>query len=139
MGYYSSNPELEKKIHLKPTKANNGKFETIGELYSLLSSGGWSEESVYDLGQWNPQLKCNGQCNATALIVQEFFGGEIIEYPNPTAEKRAHFFNRIQNVDIDLTSEQFNPRLTDYSDKQIVRKCYSYRKLAKKCKVRMGL
>ena len=56
----------------------------------------------------------------TALLVKEYFGGEIINYPNPNGgvTKKGHCFNRINGVDIDLTSEQFVPRLTGYASCQ---------------------
>ena len=60
---------------------------------------------------WNPSNKCNGQCNATVLLVQEYFGGDIIEYPNPSDDKFKHFFNRLNGCDIDLNSEQFDSPL----------------------------
>lgn len=112
MAYYISNPTATIPC-IKP----NNKFSTIGELYDLLNSIGWNEMTVYLKDQWDPALKCSGQCNSTALLVKEYFGGEIINYPNPNggAVKKGHCFNRINGVDIDLTSDQFTPRLTGYS------------------------
>lgn len=40
-------------------------------------------------------------------MVQKYFGGDIYYYDKPDEEKRGHYFNRINGVDIDLTSEQF--------------------------------
>ena len=111
MGFYISNPNVE----IKCIKENN-KFSTIKELYELLNDHGWEEMTVYAKKQWKPKLKCSGQCNATALLVQEYFGGEIIYYPLPKGyDKKVHYFNRINGLDVDLTSEQFNPMLLDYS------------------------
>lgn len=78
MAYYISNPTATIPC-IKP----NNKFSTIGELYDLLNSIGWNEMTVYLKVQWDPALKCSGQCNSTALLVKEYFGGEIINYPNP--------------------------------------------------------
>ena len=64
---------------IKPNK----KFSTINELYDLLNNIGWDKMTIYLKGQWNSKLKCSGQCNSTALLVKEYFGGEIINYPNP--------------------------------------------------------
>lgn len=112
MAYYISDPTAT-----IPCIKHNQKFSTIGELYDLLNSIGWNEMTVYLKDQWDPTLKCSGQCNSTALLVKEYFGGEIINYPNPNggAVKKGHCFNRINGVDIDLTSDQFTPRLTGYS------------------------
>ena len=81
-----------------------------------MSEKGWEEMTVFMRSQWNPNNKCEGQYNSTSLLVQEYFGGDIISYPNPNGgvEKKGHWFNRINGVDIDLTSDQFNSRLTDY-------------------------
>ncbi|MDD7617030.1 MAG: hypothetical protein PUJ97_00155 [bacterium] len=45
-------------------------------------------------------------------MVQEYFGGDIIAYPNPLNDKKCHYFNRINGLDIDLTFEQFKLQLT---------------------------
>ena len=72
--------------------------------------------TVFYKTQWNPKQKSCGQCNATVLVVQEYFGGDIISYPNPEPGKKGHYFNRINGIDIDLTSDQFETKL-DYSSK----------------------
>lgn len=92
----------------------NSKFKTIDELYNLLENAGWTEEMVFMENQWNPSNKCSGQCNATSLLIKEYFGGEIIKYPKPSKDKKCHYFNRIDDVDIDLTYRQFSPRLKEY-------------------------
>ena len=73
--------------------------------------------SAYSPNMWKDELKCNGQCNGTVLLVQNLFGGDIIAYENPTLEKKMHYFNRICNCDIDLTSEQFGNIKLDYFSK----------------------
>jgi len=112
VGYFISN--ANKTINCIK---QNERFNSIDELYNLLLNNGWSELSVFLPKQWDVNNKCSGQCNATVLIVKEYFGGDIIAYPSPTVDKKGHYFNRINNVDIDLTSEQFDPPLTDYSSK----------------------
>ena len=124
---------------------DNAKFSTINELYNLLNSEGWNEMTVYLKNQWNPALKCSGQCNSTALLVQEYFGGDIINYPNPNGGdiKKGHCFNRINGVDIDLTSEQFTPRLTGYSGltkkANLGRQQFSCERAAYILKLKLGL
>ena len=87
MGYYSSDKNIE--ITLKTKK--NPIFNSINELYILLQEKGWCEYSAYAKKMWNPNNKCEGQCNATVLLVQDYFGGDIIEYPNPSAGKNQTF------------------------------------------------
>lgn len=141
VGYFSSNSKQEQNIQL--IKESGGKFNSIRQLYELLNDVGWCEMSVFSKQQWDSNNKCNGQCNATVLIVQEYFGGEIIQYPNPTPNKKNHYFNRINGVDIDLTADQFNPRLNEYHKCDILyrlgRSSFCYEKSACICKLQMGL
>lgn len=111
IGYYISN----KSKSIKCIKENST-FSTIEELYKELNDRGWNSMTVFLKKQWNPDNKCSGQCNATVLLVQEYFGGDIISYPNPEPDKKGHYFNRIDGTDIDLTSEQFEVNL-NYLDK----------------------
>lgn len=138
MAYYSSDKNIEKS--LRPIKTVT--FSSISDLYALLQEKGWCEYSAFNKSMWNPENKCNGQCNATVLLLQEFFGGDIIEYPNPSAGKFKHFFNRINGCDIDLTSEQFENELKDYncqSKKAKIKSNFDYQKSAYILKLRLGL
>ena len=130
-----------KSLHLFK---DNPVFSTIDELYEKLVDIGWDEMSCFSKSQWDPSNKCRGQCNATVLLVQEFFGGDIIEYPNPCDGKSKHFFNRINGVDVDLTSEQFFPRLRDYSSMTKIAHFsgiygYQYEKSAYIIKLKLGI
>ena len=62
-------------------------------------------------GESNPTF---GQCSISALVVQHFFGGEIMETELPEEWQKKfgfnnHFWNRIAGQDIDFTKEQFPP------------------------------
>ena len=116
MAYYSS--DRKKEALLAPTH-RNVPFNTLQQLYALLVEKGWCEYTVYYRSMWKANKKCNGQCNATVLLVQEYFGGDIIKYPKPSEDKPMHFFNRINGCDIDLTSEQFDIELDYASQKEI--------------------
>ena len=61
----------------------------------------WSLESS---GKWLASNPARGQCNVTALLVNELFGGEILKTPFPDGD---HFYNRIDGKRIDLTDSQF--------------------------------
>lgn len=73
MNYYSSDPNKSDKFVAK----KNSVFSTLTELYNALDETGWCEYSVFSKGQWNNDNKCCGQCNATVLLVQEYFGGKL--------------------------------------------------------------
>ena len=63
----------------KEYRVDGKKIETITALYKLLLEKGWSEETCFD-AEWNPNNPSIGQSPATALLVQEIFGGNIIRY-----------------------------------------------------------
>lgn len=116
MAYYSSDREKEASLY---TSHKEAPFSTIQQLYTLLEEKGWCEYTVYYKKMWKANKKCNGQCNATVLLIQEYFGGDIIKYPNPSKDKPMHYFNRINGCDIDLTSEQFDTKLDYASQKEL--------------------
>ena len=61
----------------------------------------WSLETAV---QWSIENPANGQCNVTASVIYNLFGGEILKtrYPNFW-----HYYNRIDGVRLDLTDSQF--------------------------------
>ena len=61
----------------------------------------WSVESS---PQWLPDNPARGQCNVTALVVCDRFGGEILKTPFGS---EWHFYNRVAGTVYDLTAEQF--------------------------------
>ena len=64
--------------------------------------GSWSIETS---GNWLPDNPARGQCNVTALLIHDLFGGEILKTPLPEGD---HFYNRIGGERIDLTASQFD-------------------------------
>ena len=54
--------------------------------------------------QWLPENPARGQCNVTALVVWDRFGGEILKTP---VGNDWHFYNRVAGTVYDLTAEQF--------------------------------
>jgi hypothetical protein len=64
--------------------------------------GSWSIETS---GNWLADNPARGQCNVTALLINELFGGEILKTPLPDGD---HFYNRINGQRIDLTASQFD-------------------------------
>lgn len=71
--------------------------------------GSWSIETS---GNWLPDNPARGQCNVTALLINELFGGELLKTPLPEGD---HFYNRIDGERIDLTASQFDGHI-DYLD-----------------------
>lgn len=65
----------------------------------------WSLETAK---QWTPDCPAAGQCNVTAVVIQEMFGGEILQTALPDDWGDViHFYNRIDGRVVDLTDSQF--------------------------------
>lgn len=62
----------------------------------------WSDETSR---HWRPDNPARGQCNVTALVVHDLFGGEILKTETPGGW---HFYNRIDGKRHDLTDTQFD-------------------------------
>ncbi len=69
----------------------------------------WSLKSAR---QWTSANPAAGQCNVTALLIYEFFGGELLKTRLPEGD---HFYNRIGGHRYDFTESQFAQPI-DYSD-----------------------
>lgn len=70
----------------------------------------WSPETSADPAGWTNSNPSVGQCAVTALVVQDYLGGDIVWAAVPVGQKTvSHYFNRIDGKEIDLTREQFAP------------------------------
>ena len=68
--------------------------------------------SLATASQWTPENPAAGQCNVTALLVHELFGGELLKTPLPAGD---HFYNRIEGRRYDFTESQFGQPIA-YAD-----------------------
>jgi len=62
----------------------------------------WSVDSAI---QWSVENPANGQCNVTAAVINELYGGDILRTQYPGFW---HYYNRINGNRIDLTDSQFS-------------------------------
>ena len=69
----------------------------------------WSLETAR---QWTKENPAAGQCNVTALLVHELFGGDLLKTRLPEGD---HFYNRIGGDRYDFTESQFEQPIP-YSD-----------------------
>ncbi len=53
---------------------------------------------------WSPENPACGQCNVTALVFHDRFGGQILK---TRVKDEWHFYNRVAGTVYDLTAEQF--------------------------------
>lgn len=74
----------------------------------------WSKETSYSPDLWTVGNPAMGQCAVTALVVNDYLGGEIVwaDAVLPDGQKISHYFNQIDGKEIDLTRSQF-PEGTD--------------------------
>lgn len=68
--------------------------------------------SIVTSAKWQADNPASGQCNVTALLVHDEFGGDILKTPLPEGE---HFYNRIDGERLDFTASQFADSV-DYAD-----------------------
>ena len=75
--------------------------QSLLNCWSIKTSSKWTSENPY-----------KGQCGVTALVINDFFGGEILK---TEVENQWHFYNRIAGKRYDFTVKQFNIEI-NYQD-----------------------
>lgn len=72
----------------------------------------WNRDTSYCSVIWHEKNPALGQCAVTALVVNDYLGGEIVwsEAILPNGEKISHYFNFINGREVDLTRAQFPSR-----------------------------
>jgi len=65
----------------------------------------WCAETAY--GEWNPCNPSLNQCAITALVIQKYFGGDLLRCKMTNDD--SHYWNRLPDgTEVDLTEDQFN-------------------------------
>jgi hypothetical protein len=65
----------------------------------------WSRSTSFDPALWSQDNPAWGQCAVTALVVQDFFGGDLL---HGYVEGTEHYWNRLPGgKEIDVTWRQF--------------------------------
>ena len=75
----------------------------------LVLRNSWTRESSSDPEIWNSDNPAWGQCAVTALIVNDYLGGEIV-WANailPDGREISPYFNKIEGIEKDYTKVQF--------------------------------
>jgi hypothetical protein len=87
------------------TKSLCFRVETPEDLRWYLRQA-WRADTSIAPNDWSPSNPAAGQCAVTALVVQDYFGGELVR---GHTEEGTHYWNRLPNgQEIDLTAEQFD-------------------------------
>lgn len=92
-------------------------FKNTKELKELLKLS-WSKETCIKTlsDSWKNENPSLGQCAITALLVNDFFGGDIMRCMTSTG---SHYYNIINNEIIDLTKEQFLGEIPKYEEGEL--------------------
>jgi len=89
---------------MRKLTSDQGCKPTLEELRTALI-GSWSKETAHRNGQakWRPNNPALGQCAVTALVVQDYFRGDLVYCMH-----KSHYWNRLPNrIEVDLTRGQF--------------------------------
>lgn len=89
--------------------AGNNGIKSLHDMFQILLSC-WCKETAYPSAQSDIAYNFEndptyGQCAITATIVSDFFGGTI--HKIKVDGGGTHYFNKINNKYIDMTSDQF--------------------------------
>jgi hypothetical protein len=82
------------------------------EILRSAISASWCLETCdpIDAPDWAPTNPSLGHCAVTALVVHDFFGGELLEaevFFQNGSRQGFHYWNRLASIEVDLTREQF--------------------------------
>lgn len=70
-----------------------------------------SQDTSVDPGGWTPENPLWGHCAIVSLLVQDYFGGELMRGAFDRNHKyshiRSHFWNSFTEGEIDFTAEQY--------------------------------
>jgi hypothetical protein len=69
----------------------------------------WGSKTSSEPFKWTKENKTLGQCAVTSLIIQDYFGGEIVRAiaKLPDGKEISHYFNNISGIEKDFTRKQF--------------------------------
>jgi hypothetical protein len=87
----------------------------------------WCRETCddSDLADWTPEVPARGQCGATALVLHDLLGGDLLlaEVLLPDGSRQGvHWWNRLPDgSEVDLTREQFAPHEEVRAPRVVVR------------------
>lgn len=94
--------------------ANDGEKACTASLAQLRTAlaASWTAQTASPLVAWSPSNPSSGQCAVSALVLQDYCGGEICRC---VVAGTPHYFNRIDDQVVDSTAGQFGGPAIDYS------------------------
>lgn len=82
---------------------------TLQQLTAALSAS-WDSETSYANGiDWSPENPARGQCVVSSLVVQDYFGGDLVRFAVTGANfQETHYCNLLeQGTLLDTTASQY--------------------------------
>ena len=103
--YYSSDKNFSPKPLVTTSNQKELPFSNLSDLYAMILERGWTSNTCFSKDLWNEENPAIGQSAVTALLVQKYFGGEIMcfDYSN-----RKHYYNCINTYYFDLNFNELN-------------------------------
>ena len=76
------------------------------KLQEILRSS-WARTTSADPASWTPENPSWGQCAVTALVVQDYLGGDVLwaEAVLPDGRTISHYFNELNGEEKDFSRE----------------------------------
>lgn len=92
---------------------------SIEDLYGALGRS-WAKETSADPDGWSKDNPAWGQCAVTALVVQDYLGGELLRVQaSGPGFNWGHYWNRLPSgLVVDFTQRQF-PLGTDFAQLEV--------------------
>ena len=69
----------------------------------------WCADTAFNKNDWSPENSARGQCVVSSLVIQDYFGGDLLKY-SVAGEglSETHYFNRLSDGRlIDTTEKQY--------------------------------
>jgi len=82
---------------------------TLSQIEQAIEAS-WSLDTAEEDDGWTPDNPSRGQCDITALVVQDIFGGDLLAAPvlRDGEQVERHMWNRLPGgLEVDLTRGQF--------------------------------
>lgn len=69
----------------------------------------WAADTAFDASDWSEANPARGQCVVSALVVQDYFGGDLQRYKVQGDVEETHYVNLLfEGVIFDTTASQYD-------------------------------
>lgn len=69
----------------------------------------WTADTAFDASDWSEENPARGQCVVSALVVQDYFGGDLQRYEVSGDARETHYANLLDGgVILDATAAQYD-------------------------------